>query len=263
MLQPELMNLNLSDTRLSHAYIAEGGNADLIAGAAICSGNGEPKPCMICNQCKKYMRGIHPDVIFVNRLPKKREILVDQIRELKRDVIVLPNEAEKKVYIINDADTMNTSAQNAFLQMLEEPPSHTVFILKTGNPSTLLPTIRSRCVKLGGTSSIGVSEDQSIDDETRELASAFFIALDVGNTELVKLMFRIDKLSGRGFAEFLSAARQLLVEKMRTSQQRSLVTEKMERFAIIQQTLDKCDEMMALNVSAGYLSGLICAKLLD
>ena len=78
--------------------------------------------------------GIHPDVALVERAADKsgklrREITVDQIRALAVDAAVLPNEADGKVYIFPEADTMNIAAQNAFLKLLEEPPKGVMFLL--------------------------------------------------------------------------------------------------------------------------------------
>ena len=144
----ELMNTTdtrrspaFSSDRLSHAYITSGGMADTLAMAAVCSGAGE-RPCMKCVHCSKSSRGIHPDIAVIEKPSDRKDIVVDQIRGLKRDAIVVPNEADRKVYLINNAELMNASAQNALLQILEEPPSYAVFILKTETPADLLKTVR-------------------------------------------------------------------------------------------------------------------------
>ena len=66
------------------------------------------------------------------------------IREIKESLFIAPNELDKRVYIIEDAETMNLNAQNAFLKMLEEPPSYVVFLLLCSNTENLLDTIKSR-----------------------------------------------------------------------------------------------------------------------
>ena len=330
----------LDDSRLSHAYIAGSGDAGRLAAVAICGAAEGTKPCMSCEHCRKLSGGIHPDVIYVGRLQKKREILVEQIREIKRDVILLPNEAERKVYLVNDADTMNISAQNAFLQMLEEPPTYAMFILVTENPTALLPTIRSRCIRLGAaviennadskdingskdtkdskksadttdTAAANVSRGNKgnknsadtksskdtkdsnnsadvIDAEASKTAAEFLAAIDKGNVELARMMFRIDKLNGRELSSFISAVRHTIIERMRTSSRakadahdtnkldvpntsdildipdarKTLDTLDMSRFENIEKTLTKCEEMLSLNVSAGYISGLIFSSLI-
>ena len=136
---------------LSHAYLISGpaGSgketlARLMAAAMVCTGGGE-RPCGTCPACKKARANIHPDITLAAPLEGKREILVDQIRQIRADAYIRPNEAERKVYIIKDAQTMNPSAQNSILKLLEEGPVYAAFLLLCDNPGALLPTIRSRC----------------------------------------------------------------------------------------------------------------------
>lgn len=139
---------------LSHAYLISGpagsGKATLarlLAAAMVCTGPGEA-PCGLCPGCRKALGGIHPDVIHVELLEDKREILVDQARQMRSDAFIRPNEAPRKVYVVHHADTMNDHAQNAILKLLEEGPAYAAFLLLCENPGSLLTTIRSRCESL-------------------------------------------------------------------------------------------------------------------
>ena len=145
--------------RLSHAYILSSSRqedclalAGQIAAAAVCQRETDA-PCGQCRACRKARSGNHPDIIHVRRLSDskgqpRRELLVEQIRQMAADAYVLPNEAARKVYIVEDADKMNPAAQNAALKTLEEPPAGVIFLLCAENPGLLLPTVRSRCVEL-------------------------------------------------------------------------------------------------------------------
>ena len=111
---------------LSHAYIITGGNAASrmeyarrLSAAYVC---GAAAPCGRCLHCEKALSGIHPDVISISLPEDKREIVVDQARALRTDAYVRPNEAERKVYVIDPADSMNDTAQNALLKVLEDGP---------------------------------------------------------------------------------------------------------------------------------------------
>jgi DNA polymerase-3 subunit delta' len=86
---------------------------------------------------------MHPDIIRI--VPDNHIIKIAAIRDLFRFTISKPNEAAMRVIIIENADTMNEQAQNAFLKMLEEPPVNTFFILIAENINSLLATIVSRC----------------------------------------------------------------------------------------------------------------------
>jgi hypothetical protein len=75
------------------------------------------------------------------------------------DAWVRPTEAERKVYVIREANRMNVQAQNAALKILEEPPAYAVFILGTGSAQELLPTIRSRCLIINAAGERAYPED--------------------------------------------------------------------------------------------------------
>lgn len=134
-----------------HAYIFEGERgagsfeaAKLFAASLICE-KSEITPCGSCNSCILAKAGNHPDIHIISPLKDKKNILVDQIRELLKDAYKKPFENGKKVYIVAYGDEMNEQAQNAFLKLLEEPPEYAVFVILAENTESLLLTVRSRC----------------------------------------------------------------------------------------------------------------------
>ena len=230
--------------------------AETLAMAAVCSSPGE-KPCMACKHCEKASRRIHPDITAVDKLPDKRMIVVEQIRELKKDVIVVPNESERKAYVVNDAELMNRAAQNAFLQILEEPPAHAVFILKTGNPAELLPTVRSRCVELKARPEAGTPGAAA-----EEMARGFVTALRGSNADLIAFMFRLEKLDKEHFAEFLAHARELAAAEVFADSQGGAGTHR-DDFARAERLLTRAGGFLDLNVNVGHIAGMICANLIS
>lgn len=109
---------------------------------------GEYEHCGKCDGCHQVETGNHPDLIMVMH-EKAGLITVDEIREqVVTDVEIRPYEGRKKVYIIPDAEMMNEQAQNALLKTLEEPPEYAVLILLVANADRMLPTLRSRSIKL-------------------------------------------------------------------------------------------------------------------
>ena len=246
---------NFDSGRLSHAYITPGSFAEMLAMATVCSGAGT-KPCTVCAHCVKAINGLHPDIITVGRQENKREILIEQIRELKRDVIIVPNEAEKKAYIINDADSMNINAQNAFLQILEEPPRHVVFILKSEIPDKLLPTVRSRCVEIKT-----AGDEDTLETSAIEISDDFFDALRQGNASLVAFMFRLEKLEKEQFSAFLATSRKQAAEELKTAVISGDIS-LCERLSHAETILSKASQFLDLNVGLGHISGLICAGVL-
>jgi len=103
----------------------------------------EAVPCGRCKSCRKIASGNHPDVIHIK--PSGTYIKIAQIRSLGQTLAMKPYEAKWRTVIISDAQSMNPSAGNALLKLLEEPPAQTVLILTAGQRSDLLPTIVSRC----------------------------------------------------------------------------------------------------------------------
>ena len=141
-------------TPLSHAYLISGGSGDSrtalaqrLTAAYLCEGAGEA-PCGVCRACRKVETGSHPDVSLTAPPEGKQEIGVEQMRALRAGAYIRPNEGRRKVYLIDPADAMNPSAQNALLKVLEEGPAYAAFLLLTGRPGKLLDTVRSRCEPL-------------------------------------------------------------------------------------------------------------------
>lgn len=137
---------------ISHFYLISGPEgsgkhtlARLLAAAILCQGEG--KPCLHCNPCRKVMENTHPDFITVDD-PETKTVTVKLVREAMSELYVQPNESEYKIYLFPRAQDMRIESQNALLKSLEEPPKHGVFILLTDNPNKLLPTVRSRCTEL-------------------------------------------------------------------------------------------------------------------
>lgn len=138
--------------RSSHAYLFLGGAgagkrliANTFAKALQCEG--EKRPCDSCKSCHAFNHGNHPDVIYFQPLKNGKTYTIEDVREqLLETVDLKPFQYEKKIYIIEKADTLNIQSQNALLKTLEEPPAHVVFLLLAERAETFLPTILSRVV---------------------------------------------------------------------------------------------------------------------
>ena len=151
----EQLSMQQEGRGLSHAYLISGpvGSgrhtlAWLLARAMVCEAPMDRRPCGQCSPCKKVLRGIHPDVSVISGPGEGKPITVDQVRALRTDAYIRPNEGLRKVYLLEGADQMNASAQNAMLKLLEEGPAYAVFLLLAVNAGGLLQTIRSRCEQL-------------------------------------------------------------------------------------------------------------------
>ena len=141
--------------RLAHAYLLTGvrgvgktTSARILAKAFNCVGpNGDrqeptPEPCGQCANCLAITEDRHVDVLEIDAASNNG---VDYIRELQGELHYKPVQARYRVYIVDEVHMLSTSAFNAFLKTLEEPPSHVKFIFATTEANKLPITIRSRC----------------------------------------------------------------------------------------------------------------------
>lgn len=117
--------------------------ARFIANCLVCRGNS--KPCGVCSDCLKAQKNGHPDITETDGVKgKSRNFTVDAVREIRDDAFIVPNESDRKIYILKNAHNMNEQAQNAILKILEEPPTYVFFIIVTTSKSTMLETVLSR-----------------------------------------------------------------------------------------------------------------------
>lgn len=144
----EVLNNVLANRNISHAYIFCGEDglgkktmAKIFAKNILCKNkNG----CQ-CESCVLFEKGTNPD--FCNITRDGNSIGVAEIRKIQSMAVVPPIYSDKKVFLINDAESLTKEAQNALLKILEEPQSYVVIILITNNINMLLDTIISRAVR--------------------------------------------------------------------------------------------------------------------
>lgn len=162
---------SIAGNKISHAYIFAGPSgigkklaAVNFAKALNCLGPADGGPCDAstgsashpelvdgcdaCAQCKKIEAFNHPDVLIFSPAKEESSLGIEKVRALTKDIGLKPYEGRKKVYILDNADSMTHEAQNALLKTLEEPPSDSVMILIAENANTLFPTIQSRAKKV-------------------------------------------------------------------------------------------------------------------
>jgi DNA polymerase III subunit gamma/tau len=135
--------------RIAHAYLFTGPRgvgktsmARILAKALCCETGPTEQPCGTCQHCKMITDGHHPDVAEIDAA---RFSGVDAIRELSDGAAFSPTLARNKIYILDEVHMLSTSAWNALLKLLEEPPKHVRFIFATTEVEKVLPTVLSRC----------------------------------------------------------------------------------------------------------------------
>lgn len=242
-----------------HAYIVTGLSykdictfSDKLAAAIVCAAPGE-KPCGVCPQCRKALHGIHPDILETRREEGKREISIGQIREIVSTAAVLPNDAERKVYIIRQADAMSAGAQNAMLKLLEEPPARASFILEAENPGLLLQTVRSRCVKIQAASG-GESGAEMPDGKAAEFLDCL---AQKDKLALVAFLFSCEKMDRLEAETFFAEAKKGCVCKLAEPGGEKAA----ETYLKAARLLDEARRRLDYNVGVGHLMGMLMAEL--
>lgn len=146
----EMLTKSIENDTLSHSYLfigIQGIGKKLIAKEfakrILCL---EKKSVDNCKSCMELEGNNHPDFMCIE--PEGNSIKIEQIRFLQKKIQEKPIISNRKVYIIDDADTMTTEAQNCLLKTLEEPPEFATIILIGNNENAFLPTIKSRCMIL-------------------------------------------------------------------------------------------------------------------
>ena len=139
----------IKNNKLSHAYLFTGprgtgktSSSKLFAKTINCLNNQNGDACNECDSCKSFNNNSNPDIIEIDAASNNG---VDEIREIKNKVSLVPSMSKYKVYIIDEVHMLSIGAFNALLKTLEEPPEYVIFILATTEPQKLPATVISRC----------------------------------------------------------------------------------------------------------------------
>ena len=140
---------SIASGRIAHAYLLSGPRGTgktslgrLIAKAANCASAVEGEPCNECDSCRAFLEGRAIDFIEQDAASHNS---VDDIRQLRENVVLNPMSGRYKVYLLDEVHMLSPSAENALLKTLEEPPPHIIFVLATTEPQKVSATIISRC----------------------------------------------------------------------------------------------------------------------
>lgn len=135
--------------KIAHAYLFSGprgcgktSSARILAKALNCQNGPSATPCEECTACKEITKGSSLDVIEIDGASNTS---VNDIRQIKDEVLFPPNTSRYKIYIIDEVHMLSTSAFNALLKTIEEPPEYVIFIFATTELHKVPATIKSRC----------------------------------------------------------------------------------------------------------------------
>ncbi len=145
----ETLKNSIASGRIAHAYLFCGtrgtgktSSAKIFSRAVNCTNSKDGNPCNECDTCRGIMDG---SILDVYEMDAASNSGIDNIREIRDEVIYSPIDSKYKVYIIDEAHMLTIDSFNALLKTLEEPPGHVIFILATTEPHKIPATIHSRC----------------------------------------------------------------------------------------------------------------------
>jgi DNA polymerase-3 subunit delta' len=146
----KFLQKSIKNNKISHAYLFYGPKnvgkktvAKYFALSLICQD--QKRPCLKCENCKAFLKDVYPDAFWIRKEKGKKNISIDQIRELKEKISLATFTNSYKIIIIVNAEEMTNEAANSFLKVLEEPPLKTVIILVANSLKGIPLTIISRC----------------------------------------------------------------------------------------------------------------------
>lgn len=253
--------------RVPHALLIEGAPGQALEAFVswmsmgfLCPHAADGHPCGSCRACVKVKGKIHPDLLTYIGEGKSRAISVDQVREIRAQAFLLPNESERKVLLLKEADGMLPPAQNALLKILEEPPPSAVFILCAENRFRLLETVRSRVSALSLEAGCGQEENANV--KQREEALALLEALSRGEESKALALLAGYEKDRQGLADMLAELKITALQAMLDGGYRGggihLTPKKLSAFvAVAEETLAQAQH----NVGGLLLGCTLCAKL--
>lgn len=251
---------------LSHAYIAASLSESVrdrmvrtLSAAAVCS-DPDIKPCGSCRDCRKATDGVHPDIIHIRRETDdkgkvRKEIRVDQVRDMIGQAQIMSNEANGKAFVIHEAELMNENAQNALLKLLEEPPRGVVLVLSTATPSMLLETVRSRCIEISGN-----DEAPELDSELRgDVLKYLELTAKGGKAALLKWCNEKAGASDVASANAFADAVICVITDILSGREQGCGLSKNKCWAILE-LMETCKKYLSVNTGVKHVFGLIAVK---
>jgi len=242
---------DILNNNLGHAYIIQGSDNESVN--ILCEHliliyvcENDIKPCEKCLQCKRHLVQSHTDVKYID--PK---ISPKDMRAIISKVYLLPNETQNKVYIINNADTMNEDTQNVLLKIIEESPDYVKFLFTCEDNHKILQTIRSRCILLRMDNSDS-DDNFPIDENIHKFCEQFFSSFITN--DIVNLMKIINFKNRENFKESVKCLLIYMQKKLKNTDNNIKTIKKITNICNILNEINiNLEYNLNLNIWSAYL----------
>lgn len=262
--------------RCPHALLIDGAgqeqrkNVALLAARMIVCENKDRTPCGECEHCRKAKENIHPDIITVKKPDDKKHFVKDDVKKMVADAYLTPNEADTKVFIIEELQQMTEESQNLLLKILEEPPRYTAFVLTSETSNAVIGTVISRVVRLRLGENVVAEYSEKAVDIVARLADAVLSPYEYDRIEATAQMDGNKKLTAEVLELFISVLRdaialkangKILLENMKSKSEMLSDSLSLEKILSMYETVDGLLKSLENNPNYTLLSAVLCAKI--
>jgi DNA polymerase-3 subunit delta' len=265
-----------ADGRRPHAMLIDGAsqeqrkNLALLAARMMVCENKDRTPCGECEHCRKAKENIHPDIITIKKPDDKKHFVKDDVKKMVADAYLTPNEADVKVFVVEELQLMTEESQNLLLKILEEPPRYTAFVLTSENSNAVIGTVLSRVVRLRMGNTIATEYSEKAEGIVKRLVDAVLSPYEYDRIEATALMDGNKTLTAEVLDLFISILRDAIVRKsngkvlldsFESASQKLSSSLTLEKMLEMYETVDGLLKSLENNPNYTLLSAVLCAKI--
>ena len=264
------------DGRRPHALLIDGANQEqrrnlaLLAARMMVCENKDRTPCGECEHCRKAKENIHPDIIAIKKPDDKKHFVKDDVKKMVADAYLTPNEADVKVFVVEELQQMKEESQNLLLKILEEPPGYTAFVLTSETSNAVIGTVLSRVVRLRMGKNIATEYSEKATGIVNNLVDAVLSPYEYDRIEATALMDGNKALTAEVLDLFISVLRDAIVLKtngnalldaFKKASEKLSGSLTLEKLLNMYEIVDGLLKSLENNPNYTLLSAVLCAKI--
>lgn len=264
------------DGRRPHALLIDGASQEqrrslaLLAARMMVCENKDRTPCGECEHCRKAKENIHPDIITIKKPDDKKHFVKDDVKKMVADAFLTPNEADVKVFVVEELQQMTEESQNLLLKILEEPPRYTAFVLTSETSNAVIGTVLSRVVRLRMGKNVATEYSEKATSIVNNLVDAVLSPYEYDRIEATAQMDGNKALTAEVLDLFISVLRDaivlktngnVLLEAFESKSQKLSGSLTLEKLLNMYETVDGLLKSLENNPNYTLLSAVLCAKI--